>query len=204
MSLNEAQILRFARHILVRELGPSVQARLLAARVRILKLDAAGRSTALWLARSGVGEILIPADSSPAPKLDPAGLLWAEDEGRALHEAVSERLKAHGPFSRVVIEARQGVSFASEGSAQAPEGESGQRKHRELTKTSKREATSESAAYSGLVGSADSVESGDELGGEVLELESSGGPEAVLALIARLSGVGGRVNSSTSATQPGR
>jgi adenylyltransferase/sulfurtransferase len=95
--LTESQILRFSRHVLLREVGGAGQLAFLAAAVRIPALDEGGRATALWLARAGVGALVLPADSAPAPGLDASGLLLAEDAGRSLVEAVQDRLRRHSP-----------------------------------------------------------------------------------------------------------
>lgn len=95
--LTEAQIARFSRHVLLREVGGRGQARLLAATVALSRLDAEGRACALWLARAGVGRLRLPDERSPAPAADPSGLLFASDAGRPLGEAVRERLRFHHP-----------------------------------------------------------------------------------------------------------
>lgn len=98
--LEEWQIRRFSRQILLDAVGGAGQRRLLGACVAVPRLDAAGRSCALWLARAGVGALALPDDPSPAPAVDPAGLLWAADAGRPLSEAVRHRLAEHLPGLR--------------------------------------------------------------------------------------------------------
>lgn len=119
--LTEEQILRFARHVLVRELGGTGQSRLLASTVRLPRLDETGRAAALWLARSGVGRLLLPNDRSPAPCHDPSGLLWSEDAGQPLSEAVSRRLHFHGPDTVVVLEPGEGAGDSEKASASETE-----------------------------------------------------------------------------------
>jgi molybdopterin/thiamine biosynthesis adenylyltransferase len=95
--LSEAQIQRYSRHILLREVGGRRQQRLLDARVSIASLNEGGRAAAMWLARAGVGAVVLPEDSRPCPATDSSGLLFASDAGRPLSEAVRERLLFHAP-----------------------------------------------------------------------------------------------------------
>src|SRR5262249_49331673 len=67
------------------------------ARVAIPRLDAAGRACALWLARAGVGTIILPKEYTPAPSSDSAGLLLATDAGKPLSEVVAARVREHFP-----------------------------------------------------------------------------------------------------------
>lgn len=150
--LTEAQTLRFARHVLVRELGGTGQSRLLAATVRLPRLDEDGRACALWLARAGIGRLSLPNDRSPAPAADGSGLLFAEDEGRPLVEAVSERLRTHGPDTRVVLST--------------------------IVSRDARAGVSSPADSTGEIGESD-----------VVDLDPTGGPAPVLALIARIAGL---------------
>jgi molybdopterin/thiamine biosynthesis adenylyltransferase len=108
--LAEAQIERFSRHILLREVGGAGQERLLAATVTLDALGEAGRACALWLARAGVGTLGLPDDRSPAPPSDASGLLLASDAGRPLVEAVRERLAFHAPDARCTAPAGRPVS----------------------------------------------------------------------------------------------
>jgi hypothetical protein len=94
--LTEAQIERFSRHILLREVGGVGQERLLAAHVAVPRLDEAGRALAMWLVRAGVGTLELPDDPSPSPGVDGAGLLEAGDAGRPLGATVRARLAMHG------------------------------------------------------------------------------------------------------------
>ncbi|MFM2152490.1 MAG: hypothetical protein RL199_925, partial [Pseudomonadota bacterium] len=94
--LSEADIERFSRHILLPDVGGRGQEAWLGARARIDRLDAAGRSGALWLARAGVRSFALPEDDSPAPAFDEAGLLLPVDAGRPLSSVVRQRLPFHG------------------------------------------------------------------------------------------------------------
>lgn len=116
--LEEWQIRRFARHVLLDEVGGAGQRRLLDACVGVPSLDESGRACAMWLARSGVGALMLPDDRSAAPSTDPAGLLHASDAGRPVGEAVRQRLLEHLPALRfepradLEAEASKGVEGA--------------------------------------------------------------------------------------------
>ena len=57
--MNDAQLLRYARHILLDELGIEGQEKLLAATVLIVGAGGLGSPAAMYLASAGVGHIIL-------------------------------------------------------------------------------------------------------------------------------------------------
>lgn len=100
--LSDAQIERYARHILLREVGGVGQERLLAASVRIEGLGQVGSWAVLYLALAGVGRISL-ADGRPVPELGLAPLLDAGAAGEGREEALARALEAHNPDVRFSV-----------------------------------------------------------------------------------------------------
>ena len=62
--MNDAALLRYARHILLDDLGSEGQEKLLAARVLIVGAGGLGSPVALYLASAGVGHIILADDDT--------------------------------------------------------------------------------------------------------------------------------------------
>ncbi len=100
--LREDQIQRYARHVLLPDVGGRGQQRLLAAAVAVaVGPDRGAELTALaYLAAAGVGRLVLTGDvQGPVGADEIAGgvLLGAADRGRPRGEAVRERVAALNP-----------------------------------------------------------------------------------------------------------
>jgi adenylyltransferase/sulfurtransferase len=96
------EIRRYARHLILPEVGPEGQARLKAARVLAVGAGGLGSPLALYLAAAGVGTIgLVDFDVVDASNLHRQVLFGSSDVGRPKLEAAAERLREINPHVRV-------------------------------------------------------------------------------------------------------
>jgi len=102
MSFSDAEVERYARHLVLREVGGPGQQRLKAARVLIVGAGGLGAPAALYLAAAGVGQItLVDPDTVALSNLQRQVLYDTADEGRVKVEAAAARLTALNPNTRV-------------------------------------------------------------------------------------------------------
>jgi molybdopterin/thiamine biosynthesis adenylyltransferase len=95
MSFSDEEVERYARHLVLREIGGPGQQRLKAARVLIVGAGGLGAPAALYLAAVGVGEItLVDPDTVALSNLQRQVLYQTADDGRVKVEAAAERLAA--------------------------------------------------------------------------------------------------------------
>lgn len=101
--LTDDQLDRYARHIILREVGGAGQAKLLASKVLIVGAGGLGAPAALYLAAAGVGTIgLVDHDRVALSNLQRQILYRTEDVGRPKVTAAAEALARLDPAITVV------------------------------------------------------------------------------------------------------
>ena len=116
MSLSDEQLHRYARHIVLKEIGGAGQARLLAGHVAVIGAGGIGSPAIQYLAAAGVGTLtLIDDDEVDLSNLQRQTLFTGEDQGRAKVQAAAEAVAKLNPDVRVIARrTRIDVGNASE------------------------------------------------------------------------------------------
>ncbi|MFQ5348103.1 MAG: ThiF family adenylyltransferase [Rhodothalassiaceae bacterium] len=103
MELGEQGLARYARHIVLRDVGGPGQMRLLASRVLVIGAGGIGSPAALYLAAAGVGHLTIVDDDTVSlSNLQRQILHRNADIGRAKTDSAVDALKALNPDIAVV------------------------------------------------------------------------------------------------------
>ncbi|HEU5217677.1 MAG TPA: molybdopterin-synthase adenylyltransferase MoeB [Gemmatimonadales bacterium] len=103
MSLSPSELIRYARHLTLAEVGAAGQERLKAARVLLVGAGGLGSPAALYLAAAGVGTIgIVDADLVELSNLQRQVLHGTGTVGRPKAESARERLLDLNPQVRVV------------------------------------------------------------------------------------------------------
>src|SRR3984957_5943646 len=103
MALSDDELDRYARHLVLREIGGVGQAKIRAAKVLIVGAGGLGSPVALYLAAAGVGEIgIVDDDAVSLSNLQRQILFATDDVGRPKVDAAAERLAALNPGVRVM------------------------------------------------------------------------------------------------------
>jgi sulfur-carrier protein adenylyltransferase/sulfurtransferase len=106
--LSPAETLRYARHIVLDEVGEEGQRKLKAARVLIVGAGGLGSPASLYLAAAGVGTLgLVDFDAVDASNLQRQVLYGERDLGRPKLDAALARLRDMNPHIRLVAHAER-------------------------------------------------------------------------------------------------
>jgi len=106
--VDDLQLLRYSRHLLLDALGPDAQARFADARALIVGVGGLGNPAAQFLASAGIGRLtLVDADSVDLTNLQRQILFELADVGAPKVEAAAKRLAAINPEPTIVALARR-------------------------------------------------------------------------------------------------
>ncbi len=101
--MQDEQLLRYARQILLPQIGIEGQQRLLASRVLVIGLGGLGSPVAMYLAAAGIGELtLVDFDTVDLSNLQRQIIHGTADIGRAKVESARETLQALNPECRIL------------------------------------------------------------------------------------------------------
>ncbi len=107
MSFSEDEVERYARHLVLREIGGPGQQKLKATKVLIVGAGGLGAPAALYLAAAGVGQIgLVDPDTVALSNLQRQVLYTAADIGRSKTQAAADHLAALNPHTQVIAIAK--------------------------------------------------------------------------------------------------
>jgi molybdopterin/thiamine biosynthesis adenylyltransferase len=102
MSFSDDEVERYARHLVLREVGGPGQQRLKAARILIVGAGGLGAPAALYLAAAGVGcMVLVDPDTVDVSNLQRQVIFSQADVGRPKVDAAAEHLRALNPHISV-------------------------------------------------------------------------------------------------------
>lgn len=102
LNLTDEQMDRYSRHLILKEVGPEGQAKLLQARVLVVGTGGLGSPVSLYLAAAGVGVIgLVDADAVDISNLQRQIIHTTADIDRPKVESAEAKLKAINPEVKV-------------------------------------------------------------------------------------------------------
>ena len=101
--MDDLQLLRYSRHLLLNELGPDAQARFAAAHALVVGTGGLGNPAAQFLGSAGIGTItLVDADVVDLTNLQRQIMFAMDDVGTPKVQAAARRIAAINPEIRVV------------------------------------------------------------------------------------------------------
>jgi molybdopterin/thiamine biosynthesis adenylyltransferase len=104
VELTDEQLERYSRHILLGEVGPAGQAKLLASRVLVIGVGGLGSPVSLYLAAAGVGTIgIVDGDTVDVSNLQRQVIHHTTDVGRAKVDSAAAKMAAINPDVRVQV-----------------------------------------------------------------------------------------------------
>jgi len=107
-SLNDEQLERYARHIVLREVGGAGQAKLLSARVLVIGAGGLGSPLILYLAAAGVGTIgVVDFDRVSLSNLQRQIAHSTENVGRLKTDSARQTVRAINPDVRLIAHAER-------------------------------------------------------------------------------------------------
>src|SRR5712691_10592461 len=102
MALSPEELERYARHIVLREVGGPGQAKLKAARVLVIGAGGIGSPALLYLAAAGIGRLAVVDDDKVALSNLQRQVIHATDElGRMKAESAAEAIRRLNPHVAV-------------------------------------------------------------------------------------------------------
>lgn len=100
--LTEQQVLRYSRHILLKDVGVEGQEKIMNARVLVVGAGGLGAPVSLYLAAAGIGTIgIVDADEVDLSNLQRQIIHFTKDVGRAKVDSAKEKIQAINPDVRV-------------------------------------------------------------------------------------------------------
>lgn len=103
MNLNDEQIERYSRHIILSEVGVEGQEKILAGKVLIIGAGGLGAPAALYLAAAGVGTIgIVDGDNVELSNLQRQVIHFGADVGKAKVISAKEKMQAINPDVKVL------------------------------------------------------------------------------------------------------
>lgn len=103
MNFSEEQLERYSRHIILNEVGPEGQEKILQGKVLIIGAGGLGAPAALYLAAAGVGTLgLVDGDNVELSNLQRQVIHFTSDVGKAKVVSAKEKIEAINPEVKVI------------------------------------------------------------------------------------------------------